>query len=149
MATVISSLALVPSLMAADVVPTNVVVATANVPQYCDVVASNNLNFVSVAPGTTSIDQSTIVSMPNGNTPVTPIVSGTDWTTIGGVNSMSVGQTAWGLTSATTPLTGLPGAGIGANIDHTTTQTVHFKLTVPTGTPADNYSQIITFTVSC
>jgi hypothetical protein len=139
--------------LALAILSVNVLAATSTasvtVPASCGL-AATDVNFGSLSTGATSGDVTSTVSMPSGNTPVTPTISGTAWT---GGTGMVVGQTHWYMTASQpygtmTTLTGT-GVSIGQQVSYGSPKTVYFKLQIPNDQAAASYSQTITFTASC
>lgn len=140
--------------LAMSILAVNVLAATSTasvtVPASCGL-AATNINFGSLGVGSTSGDVTSTVSMPSGNTAVTPTIQGIAWAgTPSG--SMVVGQTHWYMSDVAygsmTALT-TSGVSIGASVSYGSSQTVHFKLAIPAGQAAATYSQTITFTATC
>src|SRR3989344_376363 len=123
--------------------------AEVEVPPTCGIDAGD-ISFDGLVPGATSPDVTSTISMPTGNTIVSPTVEGTTWTELDAINSMPVGQTRWSLAPGTPYdiMTALTGAAIllGGDVGPGDDLPVYFKLRIPTGQPADAYMQTITFT---
>jgi hypothetical protein len=137
------------TVLAVNVLATETATSTASVsvPATCGLSATD-ISFGSLAPGFTSSDVTSTVSMPTGNYPLIPTIKGADWTP-----SMAVGQTRWYMTDVTyesmTTLT-TSEASIGQSVGFGSPKTVHFKLQIPNGQAAGTgYTQTITFTASC
>lgn len=123
--------------------------ASVTVPASCGL-AATDIDFGSLTTGATSGDVTSTVSMPSGNTVVTPTIQGTIWTGSGW--SMPVGRTHWYLSDVVydsmTPLTS-SGISIGTSVSYTSSKTVHFKLQIANDQAAASYTQNITFTATC
>lgn len=152
------------AVLALTVLAVNVLAATSTasvtVPASCGL-AATNIDFTSLAPGTTSSDVTSTVSMPSGNTPEIPTIQGTDWCTGTFSGStcgtpptplISAGQTHWYMTDVAygsmTALT-TSGVSIEQSVGFGSPKTVHFKLAIPAGQTAASYTQTITFTATC
>ena len=120
-------------------------------PPTCTIVASPNLDFGLMNPGTTSIDNSTTITN-SGNTAVTPDISGTVWNGSPS-GSMVVEQTHWSTTIGQNYFNMInltsSDATLVQPVSNGNPLTVYFKLSIPAGQTPAQYSQTITFTASC
>jgi spore coat protein U-like protein len=144
--------ALVSLFATVPVVAPATITGTVVVELVCDIAVSPDLNFSSMKPGDISaLDVTTVVSMPTGNTELSPTIEGSPWT---GGTGMLVGQTHYDETVSNDPyvsmstLTGSP-VSLTGKVKYGTNLPVYFKLAIPAGQAAASYTQTITFTASC
>jgi len=142
----VSLFATVPAVMPADVT------GHVTVQPWCEINASpTSLNFLkgvnNLIPGDTSDSLGVIISMPKGNQPTIPLVSGTQWTgTVITPPTMSVGQTGWSAVLGNSGQLSGTEASIGVAVSHGTSRTVNFNVAIPVDQAADSYTQTITIT---
>jgi len=143
LAAIVSLMATIPIAMPA-VTPT--VQATVTVVPFCDIgLSSQTIDFGSPALGQTSGNQPITFSMPTGNKPTTPSVSGGIWHGLVPANQMLVGQTGWSSTTTLGQLTGSP-VSIQVAVSHGQSAIVNFNVAIPNGQTADTYTQTMIIT---
>jgi len=107
-------------------------------------ISANDKYFGSVDPGEISSEQ-TITVTNTGDTQTTSLtIKGTDWNPY-----MPVGQTSWKLSGETYAQLTTSEVSLGQQVGPSSPLDVYFQLTVPAQTPANSYTQTITFTSSC
>ena len=146
---ILTSMILAMAALAANVLAATST-ASVTVPASCGL-AATDIAFGSLSTGATSSDVTSTVSMPSGNTAVTPTISGLPWSG-NPSGSMVVGQTHWYMSDVAygsmTTLTNAP-VSIGQQVSYGSSKTVHFKLQIPNDQAAASYTQTITFTATC
>ena len=116
-------------------------------------VAPNAINFGSVTPGTASGAVTATVSDGNGNVDSFPWISGGDWSVGGAAPTFYVTNTLYynGISAIYIALTSTP-TNTFALVKPTATavsNVLTFEVTVPAGTSADTFNQLIIITDSC
>lgn len=115
---------------------------------------SSSVVFGSVTPGSNTGAANQAVSvLNNGNTQATnTTITGTTWSD-GGVNSMAVGQTQYGVSGFTygagTALTTSPVSLTGGNLAAGGSLAVYFGVGIPVQQAAATYNQTITVSMNC